>query len=229
VRDGDGALLAKWAVFRCLFGELDYGGRHYILDEGRFYEVETGYLAELNEYVGSIPTPAMQLPVTSARTLEDEYNEAAAARPDRLLLDKKTIRPSYGTTNIGICDLLTAAGEVVHVKRKLGSSDLSHLFSQGYVSAETVHAGPDFRSAVRAKVEEEAASQGKDAATFSIFFKEPFRPGRLTVVYAVLADWAGRALEDRLPFFSKVNLRHHGRQLRRMGFDLAFAPVQTSA
>jgi uncharacterized protein (TIGR04141 family) len=123
---------------------------------------------------------------------------------------------------------MTAQGELIHVKRKLGSSDLSHLFSQGYISAETIHAGPELRAAVRAKVEEQAQVQQRDAAKFCRFVKEPFSPSDLTVVYAILADWKGKPPRDRLPFFSKVNLRHYAQQLSRMGFNIAFAAVDAT-
>lgn len=226
-RDGDGTRIGRWSVFRCLFGELRLDGVHYILDNGRFWAVAGSYLAELDAAIDAIPAPTIALPATVATDLEDTYNKAvAAAGPDRLLLDKKNVQPAARTTSIEICDVMTASGELIHAKRKLGSSDLSHLFSQGYVSAETMHAGPDFRAIMRDKMSEQAREQGRDAGTFTRYLADPFRPGALTVVYAVLADWHGAAPKDRLPFFSKVNLRHHHQQLRRMGFNVAFAAVE---
>jgi uncharacterized protein (TIGR04141 family) len=228
-RDVDGGALGRWSVARALVGELDLDGGHYVLDDGHYYVVATDYLAELDEFVKDVDPPAIPLPPTLATTLEDDYNKAVTdGAPDRLLLDKKTIQPGPRTTPIEICDVLTAAGELVHVKRKLGSADLSHLFGQGYISAETIHAGPDLRSAVREKIEEQARMQKKDISRFSDLVADSFSTSRLTVVYAILADWKGKEPQRRMPFFSKVNLRHHTQQIRRMGFHVAFAAVDAT-
>lgn len=226
VRDGDGTLVTRWPVFKCVFGEVVHRNERFIVDEGRFYRVDVDYLAELDEYVAQLPSPTVVLPATTADVHEDVYNSAAAGFPDRLLLDRKNVWPAAGTTAIEVCDVLTAEGELVHVKRKLGSSDLSHLFGQGYVSAEAIHSGPEVRDRVRAKILSESAEQQKPGAQFEGWFKEPFNSGALSVVYAVLADWQGDAPEDRLPFFSKVNLRHHVRAISRMGYSVALTAVE---
>jgi uncharacterized protein (TIGR04141 family) len=225
-KDVDGGTIGRWSVARALVGEFDLDGIHYILDDGHFYAVAADYLAELDEFIKDLGQPEIPLPSTRAATLEDDYNKAVTdGAPDRLLLDKKTIQPGPRTTPIEICDVLTAAGELVHVKRKLGSSDLSHLFGQGYISAETIHAGPGLRSAVRERIVEQARAQKKDINLFSDLVGNPFSATRLTVVYAILANWKGKEPQQRLPFFSKVNLRHHTQQIRRMGFHVAFAAV----
>jgi len=226
-RDGDGTLVGRWSVFRCLFGELRLDGAHFILDNGRYWAVAASYLEDLNAAIAAIPAPDIVLPSSTATTLEDTYNkDVVAVGDDRLLLDKKDVRPAARTTSIEICDVMTSAGELIHAKRKFGSSELSHLFSQGYVSAETMHAGPDLRAVISAKIDEQAKAQGRDPRAFNQYLSEPFRPDALTVVYAVLADWQGQQAKDRLPFFSKINLRHHHQQLRRMGFNVAFAAVE---
>ena len=49
-----------------------------------------------------------------------------------------------------ICDLLGPGNELIHVKRAEGSAPLSHLFSQGLISAQSLVAGPPtVRGAVR--------------------------------------------------------------------------------
>jgi uncharacterized protein (TIGR04141 family) len=228
-RDGDGGVVAQWSVARTLFGEFELDGAHYVLDDGNYFVVAGDYLEELNDFIGAIATPTIALPATAAAVLEDAYNKSVAADGgDRLLLDKKTVQPAMRTTPIEICDVMTSHGELIHVKRKLGSSDLSHLFSQGYVSAETIHAGPDLRASVRAKIDEQAQVQRRDAAKFCHLLDEPFSPSGLTVVYAILADWQGKPPRDRMPFFSKVNLRHDAQQIARMGFNLAFAAIDAA-
>lgn len=225
-RDGDGKVIHRWPVFRCVTAEFELDGVHYVLDAGHFYVVAADYLSGLKEFIATLPGPKVSLPATRATTLEAKYNEKVVSRhPDRLLLDRKLIQPDQRTSSIEICDVLTADGELVHVKRKLGSSGLSHLFAQGYVSAETIHAGPDLRTLVRARIEEQAKRRRRDAKAFLRPFNDPFEAKNATVVYAIIADWGGKPPSERLPFFSMVNLRHYTKRLRSMGFDVALAAV----
>ncbi|MFY0578048.1 DUF6119 family protein [Cystobacter fuscus] len=53
------------------------------------------------------------------------------------------------------CDLFSASGQFIHVKRKLRSSSLSHLFSQGTVAAETFLGDEKFRKDVKKAVAEQ--------------------------------------------------------------------------
>jgi uncharacterized protein (TIGR04141 family) len=64
---------------------------------------------------------------------EDAFNKQATAEINAaLLMDKKLVSATSQTTPIELCDILTAAGDLMHVKRHFGSSDpLSHQFSQG--------------------------------------------------------------------------------------------------
>ena len=235
--DTAGTMVYEWPVLRCLSGELELLDQTYLIDEGDFYEIEVGYLAALNAYVGAIPECTTKLP-DSVRTngkelTEGAYNELASDDPNRLLLDKKTVKVSTHTSPIEVCDVLTADRKFIHVKRKLGSSDLSHLFSQGYVSGDLFLMSPDYRHKVKEKISEAV----KDRATAE---NEPGFIGRFTsaldfdapdtskieVVYAVVAKWNGRSLETALPFFSKVNLRRHVDDLRRMGYQVTFSRIE---
>ena len=225
VRDGDGAETYHWQVFRCLSSSFVYEGTHYVLDEGNFFAVAADYLSELKEDVAAIPAPQLALLPSTAKEHEAPYNKRLSG-DKHLLLDSKLAQPVRRTTGIEICDVMTAAGELVHVKRKLGSSDLSHLFAQGYVSAESFNAGPDLRIAIRSRIDEQAREQGRHPEDFTKFADDPFTPRDITVVYAILADWKSQAPQDRLPFFSMVNLRHYKKLISSMGFHVAFAAVE---
>lgn len=227
VTDGNGATRYKWPVFRCLSAAFEFNGKQYVLDEGHFYCVDANYMEELREHVSAIPIRRCELPDTTASREEADYNklDAVGDRKDRLLLDRKTVKPTHATSGFEICDVMTASGELIHVKRKLGSSTLSHLFAQGHVSGRTIHAGPGFRQEVREEIRLQARETGRSPETFATYIDEPFAPDSITVVYAILANWKGKGPEDRLPFFSMVNLRHHNRGITEMGFKVALAPM----
>ena len=118
-----------------------------------------------------------------------------------------------------MCDVLTRDRQLVHVKRKFASSALSHLFGQGYVSAELLIDSEAYRARVRDKI-------GGANPDFQRLFPEgDVVAADWEVVYAILGPWNGESPSAKLPFFSKVNLREFRRRLRRMGFKVTLARV----
>ena len=222
--DTDGEQRYTWNIWRCLVGELVLHGETFILDESDFYQVRRDYVDELDAAIAAIPTSALPLPRSGAKTTEGEYNKAAAEESDDLLLlDKQLVRIRGRTTAVEICDLLTRHGQLVHVKRHLGSSDLSHLFAQGLVSAELLQTSPEFRREAAAKVTEVAQGQ----PGFDLFDTDVLRPSDFEVVYAIIEKWQDRHLVRALPFFSKVNLREVNTNLRARGYRVAFSKIDT--
>jgi uncharacterized protein (TIGR04141 family) len=127
----DGREVGTWPVFRTLSGELEHHSPSYILSDGEFFDVKPGYMTHLNNVVNKLPVFTGNLPASKFGWTEDRYNKEAAKKKGIFLLDKMTVRLTSRTTPIEICDLLTSAKKLIHVKRKLNSSSLSHLFSQG--------------------------------------------------------------------------------------------------
>lgn len=230
--DGNDETIYRWNPWRCLSGEIELDGKSYVIDDGAFYEVNPDYLAELNRVLGAaVPQSALTLPDASVRWIEDDYNKHVAQTAGLLLMDKRTVRVSSSTSPIEVCDLLSPAKQFVHVKRKLGSSLLSHLFAQGLVSAELLQESADFRreaSAMAAQVAGEAIARAAHTkASGFTFLANPVPPADVEVVFAIIADWRGKILADRLPFFSKVNLRRCAKDLELRGYRVTHVPVQT--
>lgn len=238
--DGDGGQ-TKWSAWRCLVGEFTHDGNTYLLDEGRFFEVDKGYLSELNAYVDSLNDDAkaassrVALPGTKHDTAEEKYNKGAAQADDLLLLDRRTIGIPGSKSTIEICDLLSSSRHLIHVKRHLGSATLSHLFAQGLVSAELLQSSQEFRQRAAEQVAKYVNQDGKKDQ-FKFFDVAALSPSEFEVVYAIAEDWGGRTLAESLPFFSKVNLREAASNLGARGFGVsvkqvhaASAPAETSS
>jgi uncharacterized protein (TIGR04141 family) len=226
VVDGSGVRLFRWPVWRCLVAELVMDGVTYILDEGDFFEVRADYLHSLDEFVSGIPSSSVVLPTTTPTTSEKDYNTHAATTSDQLLLlDRKLVRVSSRTTPIEICDLLTTGGHLIHVKRHFGSSDLSHLFSQGLVSAELLQSSPEFRR----NAIDTICDEGGTSSPFGELIEESgLIPSEFEIVFAVAERWRGRTPAEALPFFSKINLREVAINLRARGFRVAFDRVDAT-
>lgn len=238
--DGDGGQ-TKWSVWRCLVGEFTHDRHTYLLDEGRFFKVDKGYLSVLNAYVDSLNDDAkadssskVTLPATEYDTVEERYNKSAAKEDDLLLLDRRTIGIPGSKSTIEICDLLSSSRRLIHVKRHLGSATLSHLFSQGLISAELLQTSQEFRGQAAKQVAKYVKEDGKKDL-FGFFDVAALRPSDFEIVYAIAEDWGGRTLAESLPFFSKVNLREAASNLDARGFGVSVkqvhampAPAKTS-
>jgi uncharacterized protein (TIGR04141 family) len=128
-------------------------------------------------------------------------------------LDKnQRVRDPLGPSrsSVEICDLLGPDYELVHVERAKGSAPLSHLFSQGLVSAQTLLYGPH---QVREQFDAEVKRLGK-GRTLPVGY-EPKK-----VVFAILMENGAELSIDTLYPFSQVTLAHVARVLGTYGIDV---------
>lgn len=222
--DSDNRQIHKWSVWRCLTGEFEFRGSVYIIDEGDIFSISLNYLSELNELITATPLRTdIPWPRATPTMSEDEFNKQATAKIDAaLLMDKKLVSATSQTTPIELCDILTAAGDLIHVKRHFGSSDLSHLFSQGFVSARLLQEDKAFREAADEKIASLTADQ-----SFRFFNTTSLRTEDFEVVYAIVAPWKGRSVAEALPFFSKVNLERTVQELTNKGYEVSLSTVDT--
>jgi uncharacterized protein (TIGR04141 family) len=220
--DGDGRLKRQWPVWRCLTGELRIGDDVYILDEGDFFLVDPAFDVELNTFIDGIPESGVTLPDGKRGEKEEIYNKRAAAAAGCVLLDQDLVRLS-GHSAIEVCDLISPDRQLIHVKRGARSRELSHLFAQGTVSAELLQMRPDFRTAAATKI------AAKDAAGACSFLSgADITTSEFEVVFAIIDAWRKPVLSQRLPFFSKLNLRHSTEFLRARGFRVTHKRVPTA-
>jgi uncharacterized protein (TIGR04141 family) len=233
-RDDADEVVGKWPLMQCLSGELTIDGENkYVLADGEYFEISRDYGDDLDGFIDGIAESNYPLLQTQGNISEGEYNErAAASSPSFLLLDKKTVRVLGKTTPIEICDILSDDGAFIHVKRKLGSSALSHLFAQGSVSADLFLMSAAYRDScltrIREAERERAEEEGDDgfAGRFATFEQRGINTDDYTIVYAIVANWNGQDAVSALPFFSKVNLRRHVEDLRRMGYAVQIARIE---
>jgi uncharacterized protein (TIGR04141 family) len=99
------------------------------------------------------------------------------------------------------------------------------------VSADLLLMNRDYRAALIDKIrkkEEGRANVSGDTSfrgKFSGFPLDRISPGEFENNYAIVARWKNPSFMEALPFFSKVNLRRHVEDLRRMGFRISVAHV----
>lgn len=212
----------SWSVWRCLTGEIELDGSRFILDDGEFYEISHDFLKDLDNFIANLKPCDVKLPEPSqVGELEKVYNETVAKQlQDAILLDNKLVHLPSHTTPVEICDVLTKSKKLLHVKRGLGSRNLSHLFSQGFVVGELLQGDAQFRKACQDVIRQHASTDG-----FDFFDDNPITTQDFEIAYVIIADWKDQSLEYRIPFFSKVTLRRTSIDLTNRGYMVTCTPI----
>lgn len=214
----DGSPLKKWTVARCIFAEIVFESKTYVLRDGIWYKVDDDFIAVINRSVNKIKAYSVQFP-EYAHACENTYNKDVATRiPSTICLDVNTISYGGGRSKIEPCDLLIEQRDFVHVKRYAGSQTLSHLFNQGTVAAETFKRSQEFREKLNQKLPQNAQLPISD---------RDINSRQYSVVYAICTD--KKSLPADLPFFSKVALKKAMESLRTMGFNVYMAQIHFDA
>ena len=215
----------KWKISECLVFETELDGKTYVLSAGRWYCVDEDLAKEVQDFFDAVPR--VSLPAAEAGDNEETYNaRVKATDADFLCLDRKLVKPTGASSPIEVCDFLTKAKWLIHVKDKTSSSRLSHLFNQGTVSARVLILDRAARAKTRERIEKVQDETGQTEFTEIIADVDgDFHPAEFTVVYAVLSVGD----EPKLPFFSLVTFRQAVRELTALGYKHAFAWIEKPA
>lgn len=185
----------------------------YVLAEGSWFAVDVETANQLRRDLAEIRELRRDwMPPWWANHHEDTYNEEVAERSGWRLLDKKNFRGVVRNRDlIEVRDLLTPEMDLVCVKRLRNAAGISHLFAQGAVSATLYRADRDYREHVE--------------RLFREWWTSMRPPATPRVVYAIAFDGSGSVLE-RLPFFSRIDLRNQAKVVRAAGFRVALCPIR---
>jgi uncharacterized protein (TIGR04141 family) len=219
--NGSGEVVEEWTFKECLHWEFIAGGVTYVLDAGSWYEIDSGWVADVEAFVGNLVPSGIDWPAAQTEQNEDEYNDDAAAALGHALMDQRFVKLK-GQTKVEACDLFAAPARFIHVKkRKGGSGPLSHLFAQALVSAEGFVMVPEFRVLLAELLEESKSGYGQ-------FSPADVDPSKYEVVLALITTPGAKGnVVKKLPFFSKVTLRLAVTRLESMGFKVFVDPIVT--
>lgn len=214
----DDQIAHHWPAERCLQAELQFNQTSYLLNSGKWYQVDHDFVKEIDQIVRVIPECHLGLPEYRDAS-EGKYNERAARESgDRLaLLDANTVRHGGSQSQIEVCDLYSIDRDMIHVKRYSSSGALSHLFSQASVSGQSFKSDAAFRKKVNDKLP--ASHRLAD-------FSAPVEQDQYRVVVAIV-DGPGSC--DKLPFFSRITLKNTYKLLGALGYRVAATHVPLEA
>ena len=208
-----------WPVYKCLYAEMKLkNGKDqselYILSDGSWYRINQSFKDNVQanyEVISKKPTTvSLEDYITGER--EDAYNERLAKKLGGYLFDKKNITVT-GRSPFEFCDVATSDKKLIHVKRYSGSSALSHLFNQGYVSANLM-LEPEIRKRINdKKIGEFSFGNPDDEITTKDY----------EIIYGIISN------EDSvldIPFFSKIMLVKTHKDLRNLGYDVSLVKIK---
>lgn len=206
-------------AYRCILGEFSHEGTKYILSEGKWYAIADSFLDGVNDFVRDQPRydglPVYAEGITESKYEEKDYNRDVAANGTGFLnFDRKLLRPE-SNQEFEFCDLYTEKDgfkDIIHVKIGKSSSALSHLFSQGTVSAETFKMFADCRRQLNDHLLPAHMRLADPNAELNL--------PEYRIVFAVV-----RKAGSGLPFFARVNLRQAFRAIKNWGFTPYLAEI----
>jgi uncharacterized protein (TIGR04141 family) len=212
VNDSEYHPIKSWSAYKCLYAELKYGTDQYILRSSTWYKVNSEFLTTVDASLSSLETYKHCFPIYN-EDREEDYNQALTSDPSFELLDKKNIKAGGAYDKLEFCDLVRNGNDLIHVKYYRSSSTLSHLFSQGCVSAETFIRDAEFRKKLNSKLPQ------------SLRLADPMPrpdPASYKIVYAIATT---KKLPLELPFFSKVTLKNALKILKGLNFSVEIVAI----
>ncbi|MGE7777725.1 DUF6119 family protein [Chitinophaga sp. NPDC101104] len=202
-----------WDIYECISAEISIADKQFVIVNGRWYEISNDYVNDVNSYYERIALSTLKLPIFNHKD-EGAYNAAVCkSNKDFMLMDRENITYGGGRSKIEFCDLYSKGKEIVHVKRRGGSSVLSHLFNQGAVSGELLISDSEFRSELNKRL-----TGGFKVPTGKISAAE------FKIIFGVISSDKGH--RPTLPFFSKITLRNAAKRLGTLGFSVELLKIQ---
>ncbi len=208
------------SIYRCIVFESTLDAQRHVLLAGDWWRIDKDFVEEVEGQLDQIPVSDLRFPAPQHGEHEKDYLIRSVDELEgSVLLDRRTVWYGGGRSQIEVCDILTEDGVFIHAKARGRSTTLSHLWSQGTVSAEAFASDETFRQKARDLLPDDRGDL--------LSVDRPVQ-GAHAVVYLIIgadqeAPWRS------LPFFSKVALMQASRQLGIVGFPLTLAGTSGEA
>lgn len=226
--EGDEEFSEKWRVYDCFVFEATLGTgttqQQYVLFAGNWYRVEQKFKAKIDAFFNAIPKVTI-IGKTECVNEQELIDDIEASRADLLKLDQTKINPAgVRYANLEPCDFLSNNKQFIHLKDGNSSGPISHLWSQGVVSAEAFVSDADFRKKLRAKVK----SLGRGFESHLPKSTDRVVREDYQVVYGIMRKpYADGSIG--LPFFSKVSLQAAAERIGQLGIPIAIELIEKPA
>lgn len=201
-----------------LLAEVDHQNKKYILSDSAWFSVNDDYLQTIENKLSQVQdvTDSLNLIDMKDGEAEEDYNERTINQhSDWINLDGDLYYYDGPHEKVEVCDLLTPNQEFICVKKMNSSASLSHLFSQGSVSARLLSASSDYLKDINQKISNHGGN----------FCINRNSVGESMIVYA-LATEKENEIHKELFFFSKLNAVTHIELIESARMEAAFAKIE---
>ncbi|WP_405121410.1 DUF6119 family protein [Pseudomonas petroselini] len=219
----------SWKTYDCFNWEtsLTSDGKkqtHYVIFSGKWYTISKLFKDKVESHFARI-TPHSIIGSTTCRNEEQLIAHIEKTRPDLIKLDRSKLNPK-GVNNASLepCDFYSRHKYFIHLKDGGSSGPISHLWSQGVVSAESFVSDLEFRKKLRAELKKKPGGAGFISTLPDNRTKNIVRSD-YTVVYGIMRTrYANGSIS--IPFFSKVSLIAACDRLRALGVNIGLELIE---
>jgi len=199
-------------LWQLLVAQVAVKKNTYLVSDGEVWRASPSHIADIDNllapYVVVNPT---WLPRFKPGEDEATYNARAAAQPGHVLLDKQLVRLP-GETPFEPCDVLSADGRFMHVKRKTGSATMSHVVAQALASTQLLRTNSDARDLLDATLRGAKPAPARLTELRDHCASFASRPtGEVDVV--IIGTWRGAPDASQLPLLTRISLNSWVRQM----------------
>jgi uncharacterized protein (TIGR04141 family) len=203
--------IGGWSSYKCFFGEIDYDGKEYCINNGKWFEIDNDFVKKINDEYGKSTISNIDF-IDNLGLKESEYNKLLAKSNDNFIcLDGNNVSYGGGHSKIEICDILTKENQLIHIKQYGGSAVLSHLFNQAVVSAELIKSDLRFIEEANKKISKNEFKISQDKI--------------YDVIFGIISNDSEEL--PHLPFFSKISFCNANRKLKAMGYNPAIKRIRS--
>ncbi|WP_294747368.1 DUF6119 family protein [uncultured Exiguobacterium sp.] len=215
--DTDSPVTSAVSLNHFLIFQTEIKGDTFIFSLNNWYKIDNDYFDKVQKEIMSVPLLEDKDFLTGIYMDESEGSYNERQNPDYFLsLDKQNFQVQNSRSKIEVCDLLSADRHFVCVKKETRSATLSHLFAQGSVSMQLLRESKEYREYLLKQ-----AIKKFPAENFNV---RDFPYNECTLVYAISTNKT-KDIRDVLPFFSKVNLIHHIKLIKRLGIKVEICKI----
>ena len=223
ILDDNGNELKKWNLLDCLYGEFEVNEKVYFISHGELFDINKDKYEDINENVNSIFDNSFALSIDGIDRANQQIQEDLDSRVKKIKreffynkeLSRELSAELFDTadkhivvydTQMEVCDVFIPENKVfIHSKIRRGPDSLSHLFTQGIVSADAyAKTTKRYVNAVNLKISDENKHIDEDW-------------NGSTIHYIILTN---SKVEKKLPFFAKMHLNNIINDLHSKNFKV---------
>ncbi|VEU79908.1 DUF6119 family protein [Haploplasma axanthum] len=202
--------IIRWKAIDCIYGEIDLDDKSYCISNGKWFEIDSDYVSEINREYLSTPISEVNF-IDNPGLNEDKYNEKLVNENSGfLLMDKELIVYGGGHSSIELCDIITIDNKLIHIKKYGGSSVLGHLFNQAVVSTRLIKSDKKFVIKANEKINNH---------NYEINLQKEYE-----IIIAIISDDENEI--PHIPFFAKIAFMHAYKTLLTMSVDVKIKRVK---